>query len=103
MTNEWNEFLAYTQPVTYAAFSKRDTTYLGRMTFATIQEQEGLSRIFTILARGYLYHDANGERLPDLVNEKGEGWFYRQLEKAGTAASGSDLCSKHKRRMGSAI
>ena len=80
MTNEWNEFLAYTQTVTYAAFSKRDTTYLGRMTFATIQEQEGLSRIFTILARGYLYHDANGERLPDLVNEKGEGWYYRHVK-----------------------
>lgn len=121
MTNEWNEFLAYTQPVTYTASGKRDTAYLSRMTFATIQEQEGLSRILTILARGYLYHDANGEQLPDdpynhvedarnalcawcsipekepnpecpvdfrhlsgsfpeLVNEKGEGWYYRHVK-----------------------
>ena len=121
MTNEWEEFLAYTQPVVYTASGKRDTAYLGRMTFDTIREHTGLARILTILARGYLFHDSQGEILagspysridhagnalrawcsvpekepnpnhpvdfrllstafPELVNEKGEGWYYRHVK-----------------------
>ena len=60
MTNEWKEFTAYTEPVSYTATGKRDTSYLGRMTFETITEYVGMSRILTILARGYLFHDADG-------------------------------------------
>lgn len=60
MLNEWKEFQAYTKPVTYTAAGKRDTTYLGRFTFDTIMDFEGLSRVLTILARGYLFHADDG-------------------------------------------
>ena len=56
MTNEWEEFCAYTGTVFYTASKKSDTTWLGRFTFATILEFEGMARILTILARGYLFH-----------------------------------------------
>lgn len=60
MINEWEEFCAYTGTVSYTASKKSDTTYLGRFTFATILEFEGMAKILTILARGYLFHDKNG-------------------------------------------
>ena len=60
MTNEWKEFRAYTEPVSYTATGKLDTSYLGRMTFETITEYVGMARILTILARGYLYHNDDG-------------------------------------------
>ena len=52
MINEWEEFCAYTGTVSYTASRKSDTTWLGRFTFATILEFEGMARILTILARG---------------------------------------------------
>ena len=64
MLNEWEEFCAYTGTVSYTAGKKSDTTYLGRFTFATILEFEGMARILTILARGYLFHDNNGAVVP---------------------------------------
>lgn len=64
MINEWEEFCAYTGTVSYTAGKKSDTTYLGRFTFATILEFEGMARILTILARGYLFHDKNGAVVP---------------------------------------
>ena len=60
MINEWEEFCAYTGTVSYTASRKSDATYLGRFTFATILEFEGMARILTILARGYLFHDKSG-------------------------------------------
>lgn len=60
MINEWEEFCAYTGTVSYTASKKSDTTYLGRFTFVTILEFEGMARILTILARGYLFHDKSG-------------------------------------------
>lgn len=59
MLNELQEFLAYTQAPTYTAISKRDTSYLGRFTFQDLMDFEGLGRILTIIARGYLF--AKGE------------------------------------------
>ena len=44
------EFCAYTGTVSYTASKKSDTTWLGRFTFATILEFEGMARILTILA-----------------------------------------------------
>lgn len=71
MIREWDEFRAYTEPVTYTAIGKRDSTYLGRFTFDTLLNFEGLARVLTILARGYLFHlpsgklaDAPRSRLP---------------------------------------
>jgi len=64
MTNEWNEFKAYTEKPVYASTGKRDTAYLGRFTFVTLTAFEGLGRILTIIARGYLFHDKDGNLLP---------------------------------------
>ena len=63
MTNEWAEFRAYTTQPVYSCASKRDHSYLGRFTIDMIQEPVGLTRILTILARGYLFHDADGALL----------------------------------------
>ena len=60
MLNEWEEFLQYTSLVTYAATGKRDTRYLGRFTFDTLMNFEGLTRVLTIIARGYLFHHRDG-------------------------------------------
>ena len=60
MINEWEEFCAYTGTVSYTASKKSDTTWLGRFTFATILEFEGMARILTVLARGYLFHGKDG-------------------------------------------
>ena len=60
MLNEWQEFLDYTGTVDYKVEKKSDTSYLGRFTFDTIMDFEGLARVLTIIARGYLFHDADG-------------------------------------------
>ena len=43
MLNEWKEFQDYTGVVNYTARNKQDTTYLGRFTFDTILDFEGLN------------------------------------------------------------
>ena len=55
MLNEMEEFRAYTEPPVYKADNKRDTTYMGRFTMEMILKLEGLARVLTILARGYLF------------------------------------------------
>lgn len=65
MTNEWQEFKAYTDKPTYFSLGKRDFSYLGRFSFKTILDLEGLGRILTIIARGYLFHDKDGNLLKD--------------------------------------
>ena len=70
MLNEWQEFLDYTEPVEYRASSKKDTTWLGRFTFEALRDFSGLSRILTILARGFLFHDGNGAVLPGEPRER---------------------------------
>lgn len=60
MLNEWKEFQDYTGAVNYTARNKQDTTYLGRFTFDTILDFEGLNRVLTFLARGFLFHNENG-------------------------------------------
>ena len=57
MLNEVQEFLDYTQQPTYASSGPRDTAYLGRFTLDAILGFRGLERIFTILARGYLFQN----------------------------------------------
>ncbi len=57
MLNEIAEFRAYTEQPTYAATGKRDTSYMGRFTVRTFTEFEGLGRILTIVARGYLFKE----------------------------------------------
>ncbi len=62
ITNEWEEFLAYTKEPTYAVKSKKDNGFLGRFTMDMIMENYGFARILTILARGYLFHNPDGTR-----------------------------------------
>jgi len=57
--NEIEEFKAYTEQPVYAATGKRDSSYMGRFTFRTFTEFEGLGRILTIVARGYLFNEGN--------------------------------------------
>ena len=59
MLNEIEEFEAYTEQLVYAATGKRDSSYMGRFTFRTFTEFEGLGRILTIVARGYLFNEGN--------------------------------------------
>ena len=61
MLNEWQEFLDYTEPVSYRASGKKDTAWLGRFTFEALRDLSGLARILTILARGFLFHRPDGE------------------------------------------
>ncbi len=64
MLNEWEEFKQYTGKLTYASTRKSDNSFLGRFTYDTIMKFEGLSRVLTIIVRGYLYHDRDGSLLP---------------------------------------
>lgn len=57
MLNEIEEFEAYTGKQIYCSTGKRDTTWLGRFTFKTLLDFEGMGRILTIVARGYLHRD----------------------------------------------
>lgn len=58
MLNELQEFAAYTQPVKYGATSRNDTSYLGRFTLPLILNFDGMVRVLTILARGYMFETA---------------------------------------------
>lgn len=77
MTNEWLKFKAYTDKPTYFSSGKRDFSYLGRFSFKTILDLEGMGRILTIIARGYLFHDKDGNIL--------EGDAYSRIEYARNA------------------
>ena len=65
MVNEWSEFVQYTSPVTYAVSGKRDVRFLGRFTWDTLLDFEGLARVFTVLARGFLFHPLDGSLTDD--------------------------------------
>lgn len=62
MLNEQQEFLSYTGVSEYTSKNKQDFSYLGRIAFATILDFEGLPRILSIIARGYM-HETNS---PDI-------------------------------------
>lgn len=63
MLNEMEEFKAYTTFPAYTAKNKFDNAYLGRFTYDTLLEKHGLVRVFTILARGYVWE----KDTPDLM------------------------------------
>ena len=60
MTNEWLEFKAYTDTPVFLSENKQSTAFIGRFTVRMIKQNKGFSRIFTVLARGYLFHNADG-------------------------------------------
>ena len=55
MLNETEEFKAYTTFPEYVIKNKRDTGYLGRFTYDMLKNFDALTRVFTILARGYMW------------------------------------------------
>lgn len=60
MTNEWLEFKSYTDTPVFFADSKQSTSFMGRFSTTIIKKNKGFNRIFTILARGYLFHNVDG-------------------------------------------
>ena len=58
MLNELEEFRAYTSPVDYKANNKGDTSFLGRFTFESLLNFEGMVRILTMIARGYMFRES---------------------------------------------
>ena len=116
MLNEIEEFKAYTSFPEYSIKSKRDTAYLGRFTYDMLKKFDALTRVFTIIARGYMWETETPDierahralkawcslpetikpkerkpgqdktcfaelhaEFPELVDENGEGWFYRHV------------------------
>lgn len=57
MINEIQEFVDYTTPVTYTVKARADTTYLRHFTLDFFTSFDGLNRVLTILARGYLFQN----------------------------------------------
>lgn len=55
MINEREEFAAYTGKRSYTAVNKNDRTWMGRFTFDMLKEFEGMARVLTIVARGYMW------------------------------------------------
>lgn len=67
MIKETAEFKAYTGKAAYIAERKRDNTYLGRFTYGMLTDFEGLNRVLTIIARGYMWKDS---QKPDIDRAK---------------------------------
>ena len=72
MTIEWLEFKAYTDTPVFLADSKQSTAFMGRFSTTIIKKNKGFNRIFTILARGYLFHNADGTLRTDDPYERTE-------------------------------
>ncbi len=73
MLNEIAEFEAYTGAVNYTAKNKYDSTYLGRFTFDTLLKFEGLSRVLTIIARGYMFNNCTEPQI-DYTRQAIQAW-----------------------------
>ena len=57
MLNEIEEFKAYTDKPVYKCSGKRDLSFLGRFSFEMMKDFTGLSRVLTIIARGYMFRN----------------------------------------------
>ena len=55
MLNETEEFKEYTDFPVYEIRGKRDNAYLGRFTLDMMKDHKALSRVLTIVARGYMW------------------------------------------------
>jgi len=66
MLNELEEFQAYITFPEYTAKNKYDSTYLGRFTHDMLQHLEGLDRVLSVIARGYMFSNGNNAD-PDLA------------------------------------
>ena len=70
MLNEIEEFLAYTGSIDYKTTDKH--TYLGRFNFDMLTKFIGLTRVLTIVARGYMFE--NGEANIDRARQALCAW-----------------------------
>ena len=70
MLNEKEEFLAYTRSINYKTADKH--TYLGRFNFDMLTKFIGLTRVLTIVARGYMFE--NGEANIDRARQALCAW-----------------------------
>ena len=70
MLNEKEEFLAYTGKIDYKTAAKH--TYLGRFNFDMLTKFIGLTRVLTIIARGYMFE--NGEANIDRARQAICAW-----------------------------
>jgi len=66
MLNELQEFFDYTTPVAYTAKAKADATYLRHFTLDFFSSFDGLNRVLTMIARGYLFQNS----APDINRAK---------------------------------
>ena len=57
MLNEIEEFKAYTGKPAYKCSGKRDLSFLERFSFEMMKDFTGLSRVLTIIARGYMFRN----------------------------------------------
>jgi len=60
ISNEWAEYLAYIETPTYFVNDKKSYPFLGRFTLKMITGNIGFNHILTIVARRYLFHNADG-------------------------------------------
>ena len=63
MVNEWKEYLDYTGTMSYTSTGKPDSTWRGRFSFEAFEDLHGFNRILAIIARRYLFHNADGSLL----------------------------------------
>ena len=74
MLNEIEEFKAYTGRPKYKSSGRSDLSYLGRFTFEMLKTFEGLQRVLTIIARGYLHSAGNPYENVDLARRALCAW-----------------------------
>ena len=97
MLNEIEEFRAYTVFPEYTAKNKYDSTYLGRFTFDTLVKCEGLNRVLTVLARGYLWRD--GEANTDRAYDALRAWCWIGSKPTRSKQKGGERDAERDRRV----
>ena len=70
MTNEWLEYKAYTDKPVFEVKNKQSAAFIGRFNTTMLKNNKGFSRILTILARGFLFHNPDGTRRDDDAYER---------------------------------
>jgi len=95
MLNEIEEFEAYIGTVKYCAENKYDSVYLGRFTYDMLLKFEGLSRVLTILARGYLWQNESDPQI-DRARRALSAWCsIPDTKKAPPKKEGQSLTDYH--------
>ena len=93
MLNEMEEFKSYTHFPKYRANSKRDMSFLGRFTFDMLIKHIGMHRVFTTVARGYMFETGT----PDIDRAKGalQAWCSLPTEKKDDWKANTNFSELH--------